>query len=48
MTLALTDAGFIAAGWLAAAGLVGAYALFIVRRGRHLSPRVPPEKRRWS
>lgn len=48
MMLAMTDAGFIAAGWLAAVGLVGAYALFILRRGRRLSPRVPPEKRRWS
>lgn len=48
MILAMTDAGFVAAGWLAAVGLVGAYALIILRRGRHLSRRVPPEERRWS
>lgn len=46
--IAMTDAGFVAAGWLAAGGLVGIYALVIVRRGRQLSHRVPPQERRWS
>lgn len=48
MILAMTDAGFVAAGWLAAVGFVGGYALLVLRRGRLLSRRVPPEERRWS
>jgi hypothetical protein len=48
VTIAMTDGGFIAAGWLSALGLVGAYALWVVRRGRRLSRQVPPGERRWS
>jgi len=46
--IALTHAGYIAAGWLGTAALVGGYALLVVRRGRRLSRMVPPEERRWS
>jgi hypothetical protein len=46
--VAMTHAGYVAAGWLATAGLVGGYALLVVRRGRKLSRTVPPEGRRWS
>jgi hypothetical protein len=46
--LAMTDTGYVAAGWLSALGLVGGYALWVVRRGRRLSRQVPPEERRWS
>jgi hypothetical protein len=46
--MAMTHAGYIAAGWLAAGGLIGGYALFVLRRGRKLSRQVPPEERRWS
>ena len=46
--IAMTHAGYIAAGWLATAALIGGYALTVVRRGRKLSRQVPPEERRWS
>jgi hypothetical protein len=46
--LAMTHAGYVAAGWLASLGAVGAYALYTIRRGRALSQDVPPERRRWS
>lgn len=39
--------GYVAAGYGFAAVLVGGYTLQLVRRGRRLSRRVPPEKRRW-
>ena len=43
----MTDAGYIAAGWLITFGTLGGYAVWIVLRGKRLSPRVPPERRRW-
>jgi hypothetical protein len=46
--LAASDAGYIAAGWLGAIGLIGGYTLWVLRRGRRLSQHVPPEERRWS
>jgi hypothetical protein len=46
--MAMTHAGYIAAGWGGAAVLVGAYAAWVLRRGRTLSRQVPPEERRWS
>jgi hypothetical protein len=46
--LAFDYAGYVAVGWLGAVGLVGLYALAVVRRGRRLSSRVPPGERRWS
>lgn len=46
--IAMTHAGYVAAGWLATAALVGGYALSVVRRGRKLSRQVPGEQRRWS
>jgi hypothetical protein len=39
---------FVAAAWAVVFGGMGAYALATVMRGRRLSKRVPPEKRRWS
>jgi hypothetical protein len=48
VVLAMDNAGYVAAGWLGAVGLVGVYALATLRRGRRLSRRVPPEDRRWS
>ncbi|HEX6167062.1 MAG TPA: hypothetical protein VFZ30_09765 [Acidimicrobiales bacterium] len=47
-TIAMTHAGYVAAGWLATAALIGGYALSVVRRGRKLSRQVPSEERRWS
>ena len=46
--LALTDGGYLAAGWLATIGLIGAYTLVTLRRGRRLSRRVPEGDRRWT
>lgn len=48
MALAMTYAGYVASGWGFAIVLVGVYAFTLVRRGRTLSQRVPPEERRWS
>lgn len=39
---------FVAASWAIVFGGMGAYALVTVIRGRRLSTKVPPEKRRWS
>ena len=39
---------FVAASWAIVFGGMGAYALVTVIRGRRLSAKVPPEKRRWS
>ena len=46
--LAMTHAGYVAAGWIATLGVLGAYGYAVVRRGRRLSEVVPPEERRWS
>lgn len=46
--VAMTDAGYVAAGWIATFGLLGGYAVAILRKGRRLSRVVPPEERRWS
>jgi hypothetical protein len=46
--LALTHAGYLAAGWGIGLGAIGVYALALVRRGRRLATQVPPEERRWS
>jgi hypothetical protein len=46
--MAMTHAGYIAAGWGGAAALVAGYAVWVLRRGRALSRQVPPEERRWS
>lgn len=36
------------AGYVATVGGLGAYAAWILVRGRRLSARVAPERRRWS
>jgi hypothetical protein len=46
--LAMTHAGYVAAGWIATAVLLGGYAATTIRKGRRLSQVVPPEERRWS
>ncbi len=46
--LAMTDAGYVIAGWIITVGVLGAYGATLVRRGRKLSRIVPPEERRWS
>ena len=39
---------YVAAAWAVVFGGMGAYALVTVLRGRRLSKKVAPEKRRWS
>jgi hypothetical protein len=46
--IAMTHAGYVAAGWIGTFALIGGYALTVMRRGRALSRQVPPEERRWS
>ncbi|MCY3786721.1 MAG: hypothetical protein OXG47_08375 [bacterium] len=43
----MTHAGYIAAGWSISAALLAGYAAMILLRGRRLSGRVPPRRRRW-
>ena len=46
--VAMTHAGYVAAGWGVSLAVLGLYALRTVRRGRALAAKVPPEERRWS
>jgi hypothetical protein len=46
--IAMTHAGYVAAGWIGTAALLGGYAWHVVRRGRKLSRQVPTSERRWS
>jgi hypothetical protein len=39
--------GYILGAWAVAVVAIGGYAIAVLRRGRQLSRRVPPEKRRW-
>jgi len=39
--------GYVAAGWLVVVVAVVGYATAVLRRGRALSRRLPPEERRW-
>jgi len=48
MIAVFTHAGYVAAGWIATATVLGGYALATIRRGKRLSQVVPPEERRWS
>ena len=43
----MTDAGYVAAAYLAVFGTVLLYALWVLIRGRRLSRQVAPEDRRW-
>ena len=47
-TLAMTHAGYVAAGWAIPLAALAAYALRTIARGRRLAEQVPPEERRWS
>lgn len=48
MIVAMTHAGYVAAGWIATVGVLAGYGAATIRRGRRLSRVVPPEERRWS
>lgn len=43
----LTHAGYLAAGWSIGLAAIGFYALSVLVRGRALTKRVPPNRRRW-
>ena len=38
---------YVGVAWGLTAGVVGAYTIAVLRRGRELSRRVPEDKRRW-
>lgn len=46
--VAMTQAGYVAAGWGIALVALAAFAVRTIRRGKALAARVPPEERRWS
>lgn len=39
--------GYVIAGWGVTAAAIVTYAAVVIGRGRSLSRRVPPERRRW-
>ncbi len=43
----MTALGYVAAAWAVVLGAVVVYALALLRRGRRLSGRVNPQRRRW-
>ena len=43
----MTDATFVFAGWIISAVVIALYTLWVLKRGRDLSRRVPPTERRW-
>jgi heme exporter protein CcmD len=40
--------GFVVAGYGITILALGGYAIWVVRKGRRLSKRVPPGERRWT
>ena len=38
---------YVGVTWVATAGVIGAYAALVIRRGKQLSRRVPEDRRRW-
>lgn len=45
--LAMTNVGYLVAGWSIGLGGMGLYAASLVLRGRRLSRQVPEARRRW-
>ena len=43
----MTNAGYILTAWGITLGSCFVYAFSVVRRGRALARRVPPDRRRW-
>lgn len=46
--VAFSDAGYVVAGYLSTAVVLGVYVARVLTRGRALSKQVPPEDRRWT
>ena len=42
-----TTTAYIVIAWVVTFGAIGGYAAAVVRRGRQLSRRVAPDRRRW-
>ena len=38
---------YIATAWIVTMLVIGLYSIWIIRRGKELSSRVPEEERRW-
>jgi hypothetical protein len=47
MMLAVSSWPYVAAAWSAAVVVLVVYSWSLLRRGKRLSERVPPESRRW-
>ena len=43
----MTHLGYLLVGWGATFGCGALYAYRLMRRGRALSARIPPDRRRW-
>lgn len=43
----MTNGGYVFAGYAIVFGALASYVAWMLRRGRALSKRVPPEVRRW-
>ena len=43
----MTHLGYIIAGWGISLGVLGGYAISVIRRGRAVSRLVPEDRRRW-
>lgn len=43
----MSEWGYVISGWVVVVGGLAAYALAVVLRGRRLSTRVAPARRRW-
>ncbi|MFQ5556098.1 MAG: hypothetical protein ACE5GB_01075 [Acidimicrobiales bacterium] len=43
----MTHLGYLVAGWGASLGVLAAYSVHLLLRGRALAARVPRERRRW-
>jgi hypothetical protein len=46
--LAMEDAGFIFGSYVVTFGAVAAYALYVLRRGRRATSRVPDDAKPWT
>ena len=44
----MTDAAYVAAGYVVVFGSLAAYAVRVVLRGRALARRIPPEDLPWT
>ena len=42
-----SDWTYVALGWGAGVVVIGGYTVALLRRGRRLARRVPPDERRW-